>query len=209
MTRKLIDITVGLRPDLLDWPGSQGYSCEVVSDEGGVIDSILTFDPHLGTHVDAPLHHVLGGADTSGLALGPFLGDAYVLDCGDAEVVDEQLLIRKLSHDVPERLLSRTRNGGFYPDSTSFRSDFTALDERAARCLVASGVKLVGIDYLSIQRLDSSNEVRGLLLRAGVAILECLDLRGAADGWYELIVLPLLAHGAEAAPASTILRERL
>jgi arylformamidase len=69
-------------------------------------------------------------------------------------------------------------------------------------------MRLVGIDYLSIQRFEDSPETHRILMRAGIVIVEGLDLTDAAPGAYDLVCLPLRLSQAEAAPARVILIDR-
>lgn len=206
---EFIDISVALRAGLPHWPGSVGYARHEFHTADGVLNSTVILDPHLGTHVDAPRHHLEGGGDVASMDLSTCLGAAFVLDCGDVRVIDAGFLAQRLKGSIPERVLFRTRNGEFYPGDSEFRADFTAVDESGARWLAAAGVRLVGIDYLSIQSYDAGAEVHRLLLQAGVTILECLDLRNAPEGCYELVALPVLIAEAEGAPARALLRPKI
>jgi arylformamidase len=79
-----------------------------------------------------------------------------------------------------------------------------------ARALVEAGVKLVGIDYLSVEKFDTTDFATHItLLSHGVVIVEGLDLSGVAEGMYELICLPLKIAGGlgDGAPARAILRD--
>ncbi len=79
----------------------------------------------------------------------------------------------------------------------------------AAEFLVTLGVKLVGIDYMSVEKYHSKDHAGHLaFLNAGVVILEGLDLSGVGPGWYELICLPLKIEGGDGAPARAVLVER-
>ncbi len=108
------------------------------------------------------------------------------------------------------RILFKTRNSAFWSDTASgFRQDFTYLAPDAARALVQSGVRLVGIDYLSVEKFQSErHETHLILLSNDVVIVEGLDLREVAAGDYELICLPLKIAGGtgDGAPARAILR---
>jgi arylformamidase len=87
--------------------------------------------------------------------------------------------------------------------------DYTYLDASAAAKLVDSGIKLVGIDYLSVEDFASQkHETHHTLLSKGVVILEGLDLGAVPAGQYELICLPLKIAGGsgDGAPARAILR---
>jgi arylformamidase len=108
------------------------------------------------------------------------------------------------------RVLFKTRNSAFWSNTASgFRQDFTYIAPDAARALVELGVRLVGIDYLSVEKFKSErHETHRILLSNGVVIIEGLDLREVGAGSYELICLPLkIAGGAgDGAPARTVLR---
>ena len=106
-----------------------------------------------------------------------------------------------------ERVLFHTRNSSFW--SEGFRKDFTHLSPEAAERLVGLGVKLVGTDYLSIEKFHSGHHRTHLtLLSKGVVIVEGLNLSEVPAGDYELICLPLkIAEGAgDGAPARAVLR---
>jgi arylformamidase len=67
------------------------------------------------------------------------------------------------------------------------------------------GVKLVGVDYLSVAPYKQSRPVHEILLRAGVVIVEGLNLSEVSQGRYTLVCLPLKLAGSDGAPARAIL----
>jgi arylformamidase len=163
-------------------------------------------DVHTGTHVDAPLHVLDGGASVEDVGLSPFIGPVYVADIQDTERVHRRALDAAQVPLGTTRLLLRTLNSTdpAYIEGP-FRDDFAALTLDAAEWVVERGLRLVGIDYLSIQRFEDSLDTHRVLLRAGVCILEGLDMRNVAAGMYTLLCLPLRLAHAEAAPARAIL----
>src|SRR6185369_13756501 len=106
--------------------------------------------------------------------------------------------------------LFKTRNSAFWSETEPvFHTDFTYLDLNAAQRLVERGIKLVGIDYLSIEKYDSKNhETHLALLSYGVVILEGLNLTDVPAGNNDLICLPLLLRNSkgDGAPAQVVLR---
>jgi arylformamidase len=110
-----------------------------------------------------------------------------------------------------ERVLFKTRNSAFWGEADpQFHTDFTYLDLPAAKWLVEQGIKLVGIDYLSIEKYASArHETHLALLSHGVVILEGLNLTGITAGNYELICLPLRlrSNKGDGAPARVVLRK--
>lgn len=171
--------------------------------------SRLCFGAHTATHVDAPNHFIEGARKVDQLDLSKLIGRCRVIEiASDVLAIGPEYLNAAAGS---ERLLFKTRNSGFWETSgKGFRKDFTYIEPEAAVILADSGVKLVGIDYLSIERFDSVDfAVHIALLKKEVVILEGLDLRGVRPGEYELICLPLKyigGHG-DGAPARTILRE--
>jgi arylformamidase len=116
------------------------------------------------------------------------------------------------SFALPEettRLLVKTRNSDLWANAGhAFNPDFVALDAQAARWVVNRDIRLVGVDYLSVQRFsDKDTATHRVLLEAGVVIVEGLDMRQVTPGRYQLVCLPLKLSGCDGAPARTILIE--
>ena len=169
--------------------------------------SFLHFGAHTGTHVDAPAHFIKDAAKIDSLSLDVLIGQARVIHVpDDATEIDRDFLAQCNLNQV-ERVLFRTRNSNFWTEG--FRKDFTHLLPEAAEYLVEQEVKLVGIDYLSIEKFHSGHHATHIaLLSKGVVILEGLNLSDVPAGDYELICLPLkIAEGAgDGAPARAVLR---
>jgi arylformamidase len=201
----LIDISVPIRPAMPIYDRNPGVRLERAlsiprGDAANV--SLLELGVHTGTHVDAPLHFFEGGGDAAALPLEPLVGPAYVADgAAITRAVDAAALDACGIPPGAERVLLKTANGRLW-EQDEFTRDFVRLDGSGARLLVERGVRLVGIDYLSI----GDEEAHRVLLDAGVVAVEGLDLREAAVGWYELICLPLNVPDSDGAPARAVLR---
>jgi arylformamidase len=202
------DISLPLDSDLPTWPDSPGVlSTARMSIERGDVANVtqLSMDVHSGTHVDAPRHFLQDGQSIDQLGLDPFLGPAVVLDTGSAREIGAAVLDGAAIPPGTERLLLRTANSS-QTSSATFQEDYAALTLEGAKWLVdACDLKLVGIDYLSIQRFTEPPDVHRTLLGSGLAILEGLCLRDVVPGAYELVCLPLRLVGVEGAPARAIL----
>ena len=170
--------------------------------------SDLHFSAHTGTHVDAPLHFLEAGNDVTKLALDTLIGPAFVALLPEIPSITAQDLEGLSLPSSCTRLLLRTRNSGWWTtEHREFRKDYTALSIDAARWVVDHRIRLIGVDYLSVQRFHDGPETHRCLLEADVVLLEGLNLTGVAPGRYELICLPLKLAGAEGAPARAVLRE--
>lgn len=170
--------------------------------------SKLAFGAHTGTHVDAPNHFIEGTRRVDRLDLNRLVGHCRLVRVAD----DVQTIGPEHFGDIEgiERVIFKTKNSAFWNDS-EFHSDFTHLSPAAADALLANGVKLVGIDYLSIEKFHSGDHaVHKAFLSKEVIILEGLDLRAIEPGDYELICLPLKYVGGEGdgSPARAVLIQR-
>ena len=210
---QIYDVSVPLSAATPTYPGDPGIEIRdwmTLSGGDAANVSLLYFGAHSGTHVDAPAHFIENGAKVESLALQSLIGEAEVVEVpAEIKVIDESFI--GANHvGSTQRVLFKTRNSSFWANpSEGFRSDYTCINPDAARRLVESGVKLVGIDYLSVEKFKSGRfETHRTLLYAGVVVLEGLDLRAVAPGLYELICLPLKIAGGsgDGAPARAILR---
>lgn len=203
---RVIDISVPLHPRMAAWPGSPGlrlHSTRALARGDGVNESRLDTDVHCGTHVEGPLHFIDGGSPVGAIGLDVLVGPAHVAYVPEADEIgpDELAAVP----DGVERLLIRTRNSERDPRESEFRRDYVALTLDGARRVAERGIRLVGVDYLSVQRFTDDPETHRVLMRAGVAILEGIHLGGVEPGTYRLTCLPLALDDAEAAPARAIL----
>jgi arylformamidase len=206
----LIDISRKLEPTLAVWPGDTPFERRsVLSMAAGasVNLSTLTLSSHTGTHVDAPFHVARAGPTLETLPLEPYWGPAQVVtvhkDAGPLYPTD----LEHVNLALAPRLLVRSPAGDAPHDV--FLRQIVYPSPALAEALGRAGIVLYGTDAASMDAVDSK-ELPGhhALLAAGVAILEGLDLRGAPDGVYELVALPLKIVGGDGSPVRAVLRTR-
>jgi arylformamidase len=204
---KIHDISVPLSPALHVYPGDPGVEIfRPMTLAGGDVANLsyLRLGSHTGTHVDAPEHFIEGATTVDNIALNLLIGRARVLEITAPVITASVLQEFDLGPDV--RLLFKTRNSYLWSEP-EFVADFVHLTRDAASHLVENGIKLVGIDYLSVEKFGfDTPEVHRTLLSNGVVILEGIDLREVEPGDYELICLPLKIAGGDGAPARVVLR---
>jgi arylformamidase len=199
----LYDISVPVDERLPSWPGDPTFSRRLVSAIAAGVEanvSELRCGVHTGTHVDAPNHFIDGAGGIETLDLDALYGPALVADIGGADAIDEAVLAG-LDLDGVERVLFRSRNGRLW-EQDGFASEFVAITPGGARILVDHGVRLAGVDYLSV----GDAETHRILLGAGIVCLEGLDLRVVPPGQYELFCGPVKLVGSDGAPARVVLR---
>jgi arylformamidase len=209
----IYDVSVPLSAKTPTYPGDPGIEISAwksLTEGDSANVSLLHFGAHFGTHVDAPAHFIEGSAKVDSLPLEVLIGEAQVVEVPDEVSVIDRDFVSEHCPRRYKRFLFKTRNSQFWAgESPVFHSDFTHLDLSAAEHLVSLGIRLVGIDYLTIEQFKSKTHPTHLaLLSKGIVILEGLDLREVSGGSYELICLPLQIAGGDGdgAPARVVLR---
>jgi len=209
-TRRIWDVSMPVRHGGLVYPGNPPISITAVqSIAAGNTANVSRIDlgSHTATHVDAPLHFVDGGAGVDALPLDVMIGPARLIAFGDDVLAVGEAELRQ--HDLAgaTRLLIRTRNSAWLAsESAEFHPDFTHVAPDGAEYLVSLGVRLVGVDYLSVEQFRSPHHrTHRTLLENGVVIVEGLVLSEPPPGDYELFCLPMLLAGLDGAPARAVL----
>ena len=205
---KLIDVSVPLDASLPTYPGNTPYSLEATKriargDSSNV--SALHMSAHAGTHVDAPRHFFDAGAGAEAFPLEMLIGRARVVEVrARGGIGAEELADANLSEEV--RLLIKTSNSKLW-GSPEFRENYIGLREAGAKFLLAHGIKVLGVDYLSVEEFKRSGApAHHVLLGGGVIVIEGLNLRDVDPGVYEMFCLPLRVVGSDGAPARVVLR---
>jgi arylformamidase len=204
---RIHDITMPLSAELPAYPGDPPVVftpwTRIAEGDSANVSSI-TLCTHSGTHLDTPRHFSDSGLSVDEIPLSLLIGKALVVEISGVTVIGRKELERLRIKGV-ERLLLKTDNSELWKE-THFSHDFAALSVGGARFLLEAGVKLVGIDYLSVESVEGDGEVHKMLLDNGVLILEGLTLADVVPGEYELICLPLKIKGGDGAPVRALLR---
>jgi ribose 5-phosphate isomerase B len=202
---KIYDVTREIKPGMLNWPGDAPVVFQKKSLEGVASLTSLSFSAHAGTHLDGPSHIIKDAGGVSGYDFQALAGLARVVCVPPCRIIDETLL-ESLPIEGSKRLLLKTTNSALL-SSVSFAKGFVALSNGAAEYLVRMGIEFIAIDYLSVDVYESTTyPVHQVLLTAGVAVVEGVDLSQVPAGDYELICLPIKLEDCDGAPARVILR---
>ena len=207
---RIWDVSVPVRHGGLVYPGNPPITITAVeSIAAGSTANVSRIDlgSHTATHVDAPLHFMDGGAGVDELPLDVLIGPARLIAFGDDVLAVGEPELRRHDLGGVTRLLIKTRNSAWLAsEETEFHPDFTHVTPEGADYLVSLGVRLVGVDYLSVEQFRSPHHrTHKTLLENGVVIVEGLVLSEPPAGDYELICLPMLMAGLDGAPARTVL----
>jgi arylformamidase len=200
---KIHDISLIISPEMPIWPGDPPLVLEQVEsmDAGAHANvSRLECSVHTGTHVDAPHHFLNNGQTVESMPLETLCGPALVIEIPrSVELLTASIL-------TASALLLKTRNSEFWQrGENNFQENFVAIAPDGAEWLVSHGVKLVGVDYLSVAPFKNSDATHNILLEEGIVIVEGLDLSTIMAGTYDLYCLPLKLAGSDGAPARVIL----
>lgn len=152
----------------------------------------ISMSVHSGTHIDAPLHFYDEGSSIDNIRLNTFFGKCTVISVSGI-----------LTGEDMERLLPYCkRRVLFHGEGKTF------ISHSAAIVLAESRVVLVGTDALSIAPSFDEERTHRELARAGIVILENLNLSAIDDGEYDLCAFPIKLGGLEAAPCRAIILEQ-
>jgi arylformamidase len=205
---KIYDVTVPISRDMVVYPGDPPVKIErkasINKNSSKCNLSRYSFGSHTGTHIDPPFHFIESGITVDKLPLEFLIGRARVVEI-TSPCIDETVL-SEIDFTDDMRVLFKTRNSYLWGQK-EFVEDFVYITPGAARVLVNNGIKVVGIDYLSVEKFGSPEpETHLTLLGAGTLIVEGLDLREVEPGDYEMICLPLRIKDGDGAPARVVLR---
>ncbi len=204
---KIYDVSVPISSEMPVYPGDPRISIEVresIAKGAPCNVSSISLGSHTGTHIDPPYHFIDSGIKVDQIPLNLLIGRTRVVET-TAKCIDKSVL-KGIELDDCIRLIFKTRNSYLW-NSNSFAQDYVYVTPEAAEILVTSGIKLVGIDYLSIEQYGSTTfQTHKTLLGNGVIIIEGLNLAEVDPGNYEMICLPLKIKDADGAPARVILR---
>lgn len=208
----IYDISLPLALRMPVWPGDPSFSLIRIAsiDQGSEANvSQLSCSVHTGTHIDAPFHFIDQALAVEALDLNLLIGKVLVVEVPESiNIIDEAALLNLDLKNHPGRVLFKTRNSNYWANQVdSFQKDFVAVSEDGADYLIQLGVKLVGIDYLSIAPFQDGIPTHKKLLSSQVVVIEGIDLSKINPGLYELICMPLKIVGSDGAPARVVLRD--
>ncbi|WPX09346.1 cyclase family protein [Anaerocellum danielii] len=205
---RIIDVSIPISNSMVYFPGDpKPQISRVYSIEKGEVANVskLILSSHTGTHIDAPAHFIKDGKTVDQIPLEYLIGEVKVFDvCEDDKLTREFLESRDI--ELEDRIFFKTKNSLYLNNNSKFHEKYVYLSLDAAQFLIERKVKVVGIDYLSIEEFGSSDfAVHKLLLSNNVVIIEGLDLSQVCRGKYRYVALPLKLKDCDGAPARVVL----
>jgi arylformamidase len=211
---KIWDISRTLSNDLAEWPGDEPCRFRLTREKanGASVNlGAISMSVHNGTHADARFHFDTDGESIEKAPLETYIGRATVVDLAHAFLDSKEkhlITIEDLRPSAEQiaassRLLVKT---GRWGDSTVFPDKIPVIAADVPAWLQKNGVKLLGLDLPSVDDIDSKSlQNHHALARAGIAIVESLDLSDVGPGIYYLAALPLKIAGGDGGPIRAIL----
>jgi len=206
------DISMTLDNEMVSYPKDVPYRRQLQRDieEGENSNvSFVEMSAHTGSHVDSPRHYYPKGYGVEQIPLESLYGPVWVADCTGRAVVTAEVLKERVPAGT-KRLLLKTDNSQELKRNPhgAFRSDFVYLDGSGARFAVEQGIRIVGIDYLSIDQSGLREKpAHHTLLQNNIIILEGILLADIEPGEYFLACGPLKMADSDGAPARVVLIE--
>ncbi len=211
---KIWDISRTLSNDLAEWPGDEPCCFRLTRQKvkGESVNlGAISMSVHNGTHADAQFHFDTNGESIEKAPLETYLGRATVVDLAQAFLDSKEKHLITIEDLRPSaeaiaatsRLLVKT---GRWSDSAVFPNQIPVIAADVPAWLQKNGVKLLGMDLPSVDEIDSKSlQNHHALARAGIAIVESLDLSDVASGIYQFAAPPLKIAGGDGAPIRAIL----
>lgn len=207
---RVFDLSLPLHKGMVVWPGDEDF--EIEEKRGTAIVSEIEMSTHTGTHIDAPRHFLFNNQTVDKISISKLIGKCKLIEIKDVtegfspprrliEISD----FAGLKIKPHAKILFKTRNSKLLK-LKKFTANYVSLSLPAAKYLVSKKIDLVGIDYYGIEAKSApGHPVHKTLLRAGVVIVEGLDLAKVKPGAYNLAVLPLKIVGSDGSPARAVL----
>lgn len=209
MRQRFYDLSMSIENGMISWPSDGPVKIDRVrSMEHGerLNQSRLDMSAHTGTHIDAPVHFLKDGTGIDTVPLEILIGPAVLVNIAGVREVGSQHFQSAGIPSGTERLLVKTDNEKLL-EKSKFDKEFTYITREGAGYLIEQGIRLVGVDYLSVAEYGKGDAVHRALLGAGIVIIEGLDLRDVPAGSYHMTALPLRIKDCDGAPARVVLEK--
>jgi len=204
--KRLYDLSPSIGDPMPYYPGDKAFEAFPICtiERSGCNMHELHLGTHTGSHVDAPFHFLKDGKTVDQIPLYRFIEMVQVLEVKKGRVSVEDLF--SLEEDI-RGVLFKTKNSE-YMSLKSFYKDYTYLTLEAAEHLIKRKIRLIGIDYVSIEEFGTpSFQVHKKLLEAEVILFEGLNLKDVPPGKYLFIGFPLRLKGMDGSPVRAVLIE--
>jgi arylformamidase len=204
---KYYDITTTISEDLVTFPGDPSYQMDSLSSlEKGQQFHLckIHLSNHIGTHIDFPSHVIQEGKTSDDFSIEYFIGSGVIIEIPQAETTIKKNYIIKQNFLLDDFVFFKTSNSNISKYS-NFTKNYVYIESEAAEELVKKRVKIVGIDYISVDKYESNDlPVHKILLSNEILIIEGLELRDIPAGRYQFFIMPIKIHKMDGLPVRII-----
>lgn len=202
-----LDLSAKITEAITVYPGDPSYRMEkVVCLETGSPFNLchMHLCNHVGTHIDFPAHVLSDGKTSSDYPIDHLIGSGLIIKVPDSsrsitrDFVAQQTILRS---DI---VFFKTSNSKI-SKQTRFTEEYVYVEPDAAEELLRKGVRIVGVDYISVDRYDAEDlPVHKTLLSNEVLIVEGLELENVPIGRCEIFIMPLNIPDMDGLPARVV-----
>ncbi len=167
---KIIDLSMPLDNKTPAYPGDERIHIEDIArvEQDGYSKKNISCNTHCGTHIDAPIHMVVGGKNLDQFALDHFMGEVVLIDVRKKAITKDCLKDKKINSNSVVLFLTGQSDNCYkeYYQGTKY------IPEDVAQDLVKLKIKAIGVDALSPD--TDPYPIHKILLPKNILIIENL-----------------------------------
>ncbi|MBV8802147.1 MAG: GNAT family N-acetyltransferase [Gammaproteobacteria bacterium] len=204
---KYYDLTANISEKIVVFPGDPQFKSEKIYslDDGSSFHlNKIDLGNHTGTHIDFPAHVIKNGKTSNDYPLESLIGHGLILEVPD----DAESITKKFVENQPilqnDFIFFKTSNSNISKDA-NFTEKYVYIEPDAAYALLKKGVRIVGIDYISVDKYEAEDlPVHKVLLSNDILIIEGLELNNTPTGRCKIHIMPLKINNMDGLPARII-----
>ncbi|WP_419420783.1 cyclase family protein [Legionella sp. D16C41] len=205
--KQCYDLSVTISEQLVTFPGDPTYHLENVSSlEQGAFFHLnkIYLGNHTGTHIDFPAHVIREGKTSNDFLIDRLIGKGLIIQVPDNEISITKTFVKNQPILTNDFVFFKTANSKLSKNST-FTKNYVYIEPDAAEELLKKGIKIVGIDYISVDKYEFEDlPVHKALLANDILIVENLELNHVPNGRYTIYIMPLKINNLDGLPARVI-----
>jgi len=208
--KSIYDLTAPITEKITVFPGDPEFKKELVcSLEKGQTFNLchMQLGNHTGTHIDYPKHVIQDAKTSSDFPIEYLIGSGLIISVPDTEKSVTKEFVSELPILKSDIVFFKTANSKLSKED-KFTSKYVYIEADAAEELLKKGVKIVGIDYLSVDKYESEDlPVHKFLLSKEVLIVEGLELNNAPIGRCEILIVPVNIPNMDGLPVRVLAKK--
>ncbi|HSW92744.1 MAG TPA: cyclase family protein [Gammaproteobacteria bacterium] len=205
------DLTAKMSEKTVVYPGDPEFKSEdICSLERGSPFHLcqMHLGNHTGTHIDFPAHVIKGGKTSSDFPIESLIGSGLIIEVPDTEKSITKSFVADQPIQLNDFVFFKTANSKLSKQGKFF-DKYVYIEPDAAEELLKKGVKIVGIDYISVDQYEAENlPVHNSLLSNNVLIVEGLELNNAPIGRCKIYIMPMNIHAMDGLPARILAKPK-